>query len=268
MHIPPSQTLPHTRDSLAGELAELGLRRGEVVLVHSSLSSLGWVCGGSVAVVQALRDVLGETGTVVVPTQTMGNSDPMYWSRPPVPESWWPVIRDHMPAFDPEVTPSVGIGAIAETVRTWPGAMRSEHPHTSFAALGPAAGELMAVHELESQLGERSPLAALERAGARVLLLGAGFESCTAFHLAEYRVPTPVRAEHATAVRTSAGRKWITYTDVHTNSDDFAVLGATYELTETVTRGRVGHATCRLFPLPEAVAFATTWIPQYRTRPS
>ncbi len=101
---------PRTRESLAGELAAFGLRRGNVLLVHSSLSALGWVCGGAVAVVQALLDALGPDGTLVVPTHTGGNSDPVVWSDPAVPREWWPDIRAHMPAYDVRITPSSGVG--------------------------------------------------------------------------------------------------------------------------------------------------------------
>lgn len=253
--------LPRTRDSLAHDLRALGLESGDVVLVHSSLRSLGWVCGGAVAVVQALLDALGPDGTLVVPTQTMGNSDPKLWSRPPVPESWWPVIRDTMPAFDPRITPAEKLGVIPETVRTWPGAVRSNHPHASFAALGSAAADLMAEHRLDSHLGEFSPLAALERAGAKVLLLGVGFESCTAFHLAEYRVENPARMEFGCAMLDDQGnREWRTYVDVATNSDRFGELGTSYLDAGTVTTGQVGDAACHLFPVDKAVAHARNWL--------
>ncbi|MGH3879893.1 MAG: aminoglycoside N(3)-acetyltransferase [Actinophytocola sp.] len=258
---------PQTRATIAADLAALGLRPGDTVLAHASLSSFGWVCGGAVAVVQALLDVLGSEGTLVVPAQTMGNSEPRHWTSPPVPEEWWPVIRKSMPAFDPRITPSWGIGAIGEMVRQWPGAVRSNHPHASFAAVGGAAGELMAEHRLDSHLGEHSPLAALERAGARVLLLGVGFNSCTAFHLAEYRVPAP-RTEFGGAVLTESGdREWITYTDVATNSDDFTDLGETFENTGAVTKAQVGQAVTRLFDLDKAVAHAVAWLPQHRKLP-
>ena len=56
-----------TRQSLADELRRLGLKPGDVLLVHSSLSSLGWVCGGAEAVVLALLDVLSNDGTLIVP---------------------------------------------------------------------------------------------------------------------------------------------------------------------------------------------------------
>lgn len=261
-----STELPPTRASLASDLTALGLGEGDTVLVHSSLRAVGWVPGGRVAVTQALLDVLGPTGTLVVPTQTMENSDPKHWQRPPVPESWWPVIREHMPAFDPAVWPSRGIGALAESVRTWPGAVRSNHPQASFAAVGAQAAELMATHELDSHLGEASPLASLERVDARVLLLGVGYNVCTAFHLAEYRIPSP-KEEFSCAIQTNEGRKWVTYTDTVVNSDDFAKLGAAYEPTATLNRGKVGAADTRLFPAAEAIAFAVGWLSKNRPTP-
>ncbi|OSC63358.1 AAC(3) family N-acetyltransferase, partial [Streptomyces sp. 4F] len=74
-------------------LRELGVRSDDTLLVHSSLSSLGWVCGGPVAVVQGLLDALGPDGTLVVPTQTGDLSDPALWQNPPVPREWWDTVR-------------------------------------------------------------------------------------------------------------------------------------------------------------------------------
>lgn len=251
---------PITRARIGADLTRLGLRAGDVVLVHTSLRSLGWVCGGPVAVVQALLDVLGPGGTLMVPTHSGENSDPKDWENPPVPESWWPVIREEMPAYDPAITPSYKVGVVPETVRTWPGAVRSDHPQMSFAAIGPSAGELVAGHALHSQLGEQSPLAALERAGGKVLLLGAEFGSCTTFHLAEYRVPDPPTFEFGAAITTSAGRRWVTFTDVRVYSEDFEALGAAYEQTGVLRTGKVGEADCRLLDARSAVAFAVEWL--------
>ncbi len=46
---------PSTRESLAAELMSCGLSAGMTVLVHSSLSSLGWVCGASDLAARARR---------------------------------------------------------------------------------------------------------------------------------------------------------------------------------------------------------------------
>src|SRR3954449_11902764 len=90
---------PRTRDSLAADLRGLGVRPGMTLLVHSSLRALGWVCGGPLAVVQALMDVLTPAGTLVMPTQSGDLSDPADWSRPPVPSEWLPAIYANMPAY-------------------------------------------------------------------------------------------------------------------------------------------------------------------------
>lgn len=253
-----------TRSSLRADLAQLGVRPGSVLLLHSSVSALGWVAGGPVAVVQALRDVLGPDGTLVVPTHTPGNSDPAIWRNPPVPESWWPGIRAEMPAFDPILTPSQWMGSVAELVRTWPGASRSDHPQTSFAGIGPAAAEITADHRLDSMLGEHSPLARVYALGGDVLLLGVGHGSNTSLHLAEYRVPHPVSSPYGSAVLSGGERTWTWWDDVAVDEGDFEALGADFDGTGVVTLGHVGAAGCRLMSQRAAVDFAVGWLPSHR----
>jgi aminoglycoside 3-N-acetyltransferase len=255
---------PRTRESIATDLAALGVRTGSVLLVHSSVSAVGWVAGGPVAVVQGLLDALGPAGTLVVPTHTPDNSDPGKWRNPPVPEDWWPVIRASMPAFDPAITPSRWMGAIAEAVRTWPGARRSDHPVTSFAALGPAADDITAGHRLEDGLGDSSPLGRVYQHDGDVLLLGVGHGSNTSLHLAEYRVADPPRARLGAAVRTAAGRDWTWWDDVDVDEDDFERLGADLDATDAVTVGPVGSAHCRLMRQRAAVDFAVWWFTAHR----
>ncbi|MFI6487908.1 aminoglycoside N(3)-acetyltransferase [Streptomyces sp. NPDC050564] len=261
MPTPPPTGPLVTRDTLAAHLLSLGIRPGETLLVHSSLSSLGWVNGGPVAVVQGLLDALGPEGTLVVPTQSGDLSDPALWSNPPVPEEWWSAIRATMPAYDPLVTPSRGVGVIPETVRNWPGALRSAHPETSFAALGPRAAAITEGHALDCRLGERSPLARLEAGGARVLLLGAGYDTCTSFHLAEYRIPSPV-----VEVGRPSPTGWELVREVSITSEMFEELGSDFERDRPVVRGKVGAADARLFPVADAVAYAERWLALHRPR--
>jgi aminoglycoside 3-N-acetyltransferase len=248
-----------TRKSLADQFQNLGVKCGDTLLVHSSLRSLGWVNGGPEAVVLALLDVLGDTGTLVVPTQSSDNSDPANWQHPPVPEEWKQIIRDTMLPYNPSTTRTRLMGVVAETVRTWPGAVRSAHPQTSFAAVGLLAESLMVGHLFNCALGEQSPLARLEKAHARVLLLGVGFECCTAFHLAEYRIPGR-ETLNSFAVMTDERRQWMTVRDTALSEERFDEMGDDFERELQVIRAKVGGADARLFQITDAVAYAQRWL--------
>ena len=247
---------PRTRENLAHDLRVLGVEAGMTLEVHSSLSKLGWVCGGPVALVQALMDVVTETGTLLMPAHSPNYTDPAEWSNPPVPQEWWPILYEQMPAFDPRFTPSWFMGQVAETFRTWPGVLRSSHPAVSFAAWGRHAQSLTADHSLDYSLGEHSPLARLYDLGGHVLLLGVSYESCTSLHLAEYRAPHPKLVTEGSPILEHGQRVWKTYQDIELDSDQFLEIGAAFEATGLVKTSSVGSSQCKLLPQRPAVDFA------------
>ena len=109
---------PATFESLRRDFQKLGVKKGDHLLLHASLSAMGYVCGGSSTVLEALMNVLGTEGTLMMPAHSSDNTDPATWRNPPVPESWWPMIRSHSPPFEAGRTPSQSVGVIAETFRT------------------------------------------------------------------------------------------------------------------------------------------------------
>ncbi|MFG2297403.1 aminoglycoside N(3)-acetyltransferase [Streptomyces sp. NPDC048603] len=249
--------------ALAVRLRLAGVRPGSRLLVHAAL-------GGTGLDAETLRDaligVLGPRGTLVVPAFTPENSNTStaHLTRiDGMTDEEVRLFRERMPGFHPERTPSPRMGALAEAVRTTPGAHRSDHPQSSFAALGRDAGRLLAEHRLSCHLGEESPLGALCWEGADVLMINVGFSVCTAFHLAEYRIPKPPLRMYACVVNLPGGDQWIEFEDVVLDDSDFALIGKEFP-ESLVRRGRLGSADTVLFSLHDAVDHALAWMTENR----
>ena len=258
--------IPATRSSIRDSLEALGLASGSTVLVHPSLSRLGWVAGGAHAVVLALIEAVGADGTLVMPTHSGDLSDPARWQNPPIPETWWDLVRTEMPAFDPSLTPTAGMGAIVECFRRAPEVLRSSHPTYSFAALGPGADDVIRNHELANGLGEGSPLARLYDMDAWVLLLGVDHDNNTSLHLAENRADYPQKAwiTQASPVIVGGLRRWIEYPEVDLDESDFQALGVDFAGSGNQTKGTVGTGTAKLMRQRVLVDFAVSWFEQHR----
>jgi aminoglycoside 3-N-acetyltransferase len=240
-------------------------------MVHTRMSALGWVVGGSEAVVRALLDALGPDGTLMAYAQ---------WEDHVFSEDDWPpehraAYRAARPVFD-VATGEVRreLGRIPERLRTWPGAERSAHPDASIVAVGPRARGLTEAHPHDDAYGTGSPLGRLVGAGGQVLALGAPLETLTLLHHAEAiaRVPGKRRITFTTPVIEDGDVVERTYTDINTSvgafpyedlgleADGFEVIGRAALDAGIGVSGAVGRAACQLFPAAELIEFAVAWM--------
>lgn len=209
------------------------------LIVHSSLSSIGWVVGGPPTVVEALLDVIGDEGTLIMPAATPQCSD--------------------LPVFDPRTTPTT-MGAIPETFRTWPGTSRSRHPLESVCAKGAKAAEVTKDHPLAFSEGRGSPFGKLYELDGWVLLIGVGFNRCTALHFAESLVEKRRVAHVRFPIEDDGRRVWIEVPNVADDNDThFPIIGERYLATGRAREGWIGQARSALFPVRDVVDFAVTY---------
>lgn len=153
-------------EKMVRDLRSLGIKSDYTLLVHSSLSSLGYVEGGADTVIDTLMHVLSE-GTLLIPAL-----------------SYETVTSDHS-VFSIKDTPSC-VGRISETFRKRRGVTRSLHPTHSVCGIGKYAAELLGSHiDTDTPAGARSPFALLPKYGGKVLMLGCGLAPNTSMHAVE-----------------------------------------------------------------------------------
>lgn len=175
-------------DDLRKGFHTLGLKQGDILIVHSSLKSLGYVEGGAPCVINAISDVIGKEGTLIVPTLTGRREDCALF--PPV--------------FNVLETPA-WTGIIPETVRNMPNAKRSLHPTHSVAAMGNEKAYITSGHEFsESPCDKQSPYYLNSLHNGHILLIGVDQESNTSIHSCEelahvpYHLQSEVTESHLT----------------------------------------------------------------------
>jgi aminoglycoside 3-N-acetyltransferase len=212
-------------------LSGLGVSSGDVLMVHSSLSSFGRVEGGEKTVLSALLSILGEEGTLVMPA----------FSR---------YLQNGEDSWDREKTPSL-MGRISETFRTMPGTLRSNHAAHSICARGKKA-ELLCRRPYKTGFGPDSPFKTLLELDAIILLMGVSYQVCTFFHLLEAEAGVPYRfleerkARIIRAGKEESGSAW-EYTRKDGAENDFSVLGNLLEERGMVRTASIGGGVQKLF---------------------
>lgn len=250
------------KEDIVKELRRVGLEKNDVVMVHTSLKSLGYVCGGAQTMIEALLEVVGEEGTIMMPTQSWRNLDPedgVHWEAD---KKDWQLIRDNLPAYDKNITPTNTMGAVAEMFRQWPGSIRSDHPARSMCAHGKYAQYLTKDHDLSNIFGEGSPIARLYELDGKVLLLGVGYDKNTSIHLADVRAEYPGKhnCTEYSAIMENGARVWKRYDTLFVDGEDFEEIGTAFEKKHPVSKGVIGEAEIRLMKQRDIVDYAVEWI--------
>lgn len=254
------------KQDIINAFKNVGLEKGQTVIVHTSLSSLGFVCGGAQIVIEALLETVGPEGTIIMPTQSWKNLDPstgVHWEEL---EEWHDIIRQNWPAYNKDITPTNTMGAVAEMFRKWPGTLRSNHPARSIAAWGKHAQLITENHDLSNIFGEGSPLSKIYDLNGNVLLIGVGYDKNTSIHLADVRANYPSKhncTEHS-AIMENGNRVWKAYETLFVDGEDFEEIGKAFEENCSVNKTKLGNGVLTFMKQRELVDFSVNWIEENR----
>ncbi len=211
-----------TKQQLVGDLRRLGLKSGDSVLVHSSLSAIGRVEGGAETVIEALLEVLAPSGTLLMPS--------FNWLQP----------------YDPEL-PS-RMGAITEAFRRWPGVVRGVHPTHPVNAIGPRAEAFLRDHvKSPTACGPDTPFGRLIITGGKILMLGVDHDRNTTMHSIEQEVEAPYLTDREASYLDSDRQVRTVFLRHNAGPHrDFIGLEAKLRAAGAQVTGKVGAAVARL----------------------
>lgn len=264
-----------SRGRIAGDLREMGVEAGDAVMVHAAVGAIGWIVGGPDQVLHGLLDAVGEQGTVMAYTGWDGSPYDVTIGAAELP----PQLLEAWPPYDPAMARAVrSWGVLPEILRTWPGAERSAHPDSSFAAVGVRARELVGEHPLQYGMGARSPLEALCKAHGKVLLLGAPLAHVTLLHYAEHVADVPGKeiVRYWAPILVDGAKQWVEIEEFSTEgclpwrgaADLFETIVKEYLKEGRGVAGRVGAAPSYLFDAADLAQYGIEWIEQRFTEPA
>lgn len=252
-----------TQSRLIADLKMLGVEAGQTVMVHGSVKSVGEVLGGPNVILQALFDALGSDGTVMMYVgwedmpETMDNLMPADCA----------IRLKEWPMFDLRTSRAVREhGILAECLRTWPNACRSNNPEASMVGCGARAAWLVEGHSLNYGYGPESPLAKLVQVGGKVLMLGAPLDTITLLHHAENlaKLRNKNVVHYSCPMKIDDHRVWIDFEDYNTGKPHadytFEQIAQCYMAMNEIKSWGVGNAKSYLFDAAALTAFAVEWL--------
>lgn len=152
---------------ISDSLIKLGLKKGGVVLVHSSLKSLGTSIDGPRTLINAIVSALGPNGTLLMPAFS------------------YKYVNEENPHFNVFTTPC-NVGAIPEYFRKMKGVIRSINPTHSVCGYGKYAKEILEKHLFdETPCGSNSPFHLMQKYDGQILFVGCGLRPNTSIHAIE-----------------------------------------------------------------------------------
>lgn len=249
-----------TKEDIKYSLTSLGVKKGMLLFVQSSLRPLGWINGGAQTIIEALMECVGYEGTIIMPAFTKLISDPASLKVGTVPRESWEKIRNTALPFSKKLTIPQNMGEVAVQFMRNEAVLRSSHPTYSFLAWGKYAKLIVEKHALHFGLSKESPLGKIVELNGYVVMLGMNYDKCEMLHLAQYSAAKcPIKIS-TYPIEKNGSTNWIKMADLDLNTYGYRIVGEVMEERKIVSEMRVGDTYCRMFSAREAVNITTAYL--------
>ena len=206
------------KQDIKKKLISMGIRKGMVVLLESRGSCKDYLLGGEQTLIEAIMEVVGYEGTIIIPTFTPQLLDPSQDDKK-ISRSLWKDIRKYSSGFDLKLTMPLKENYLAHQFLRNEGVVRSYHPLYSFAAWGKYAKLICDKHPLHFGLNEDSPLGKLLEFQGKIILFNQNVDdSVTLLYNLYKNIQLPIRILRA-PILVNQQTVWKNMLDVkyHTN---------------------------------------------------
>ena len=244
----------YTKQNLIDLFRRIGITSGMIIELHVSMSKIGFIIGGAETLIDALMEVLGYNGTLIMAMQCAENSEPSRFEYPPIAPELFKLYRKHLPAYSSLNSETSGMGRVCDNLRRRSKSVISTHPNTAFVAIGKYAKLLCNNQNLDYGLNELSPLGRLYELKASVLLIGVDYDNLTSLHLSEYKSEVRPIIINGAAYEEDGVKRFKKYLDLNIDSDDgFTEIGKNLERKGLVAVDKIGNANVKLLRVDVAV---------------
>jgi aminoglycoside 3-N-acetyltransferase len=209
-----------TRQSLRDDLETLGIKPGDIVMVHASVRAVGPVFGGPDEIHRAIVDAVSPGGAMMMLLGCPEGFDEI--GRDRIPAKRAAELRANLPPFEPLASRADREnGTLAEFFRTWPGTVVSECPSVRIGARGDRADWLVAEHPVRMPFGLGTPFEKLVKSGGKVMLIGCDHDSTTLMHYVEHVTDFPgkIIVRYEVPVLRDGVRVWLECEEVNSASE-------------------------------------------------
>ena len=158
-----------TKEDIVNRLKEIGIKKDDSLMVHSSLSRIGMIEGGAETLIDAFLEVIGKNGLLAMPAFSALDFDK----------------EKNLYVFDVNKTPAY-TGSVPESLRKRKGTKRSISPTHSVIAFGKKADWVVKDHEkCDNPYGREGPFYKLLELNAKICLVGVDQLANSSIHIVE-----------------------------------------------------------------------------------